>query len=300
MPSAATPAATTKAARCPRPDAASSCDTAAPPSAGLPAWWPRPDGGLQQRLEDFAHFQQVAALAGTYAQYHHWVATLQHHAQQPHTAQGWPVPLLPTQASGSAVTGTPVADVLAPPSATTTPAATPAASSSAALPPAPSGGSSRAAAPARWQSLLDVPLRLECARHVMALLQQQANAGGGAGAAAWARLRQRLDAQGAASSGGAAASGAEPALLGVVRAVEVHLYRAAPSREAYADPLTLQARVAAFVRGRLQQQQQQQQQARGGAPHARRCQRPLQQQQRQQQAPAGEAAGEAALQLPHE
>jgi hypothetical protein len=76
---------------------------------------------------------------------------------------------------------------------------------------------------ARWQSLADVPLRLAVARRVLCL------------------LRVRCGSRVAASPGAA---------LEAVRAVEVALYRGAPSRDAYAEETTLQARVAAYVRER--------------------------------------------------
>jgi hypothetical protein len=78
----------------------------------------------------------------------------------------------------------------------------------------------RAADP-RWQSVADVPQRLEVARAIVRLVHARG-------------LQSLLGA----------------ATLAAARAVEVALYRSAPSRESYLDLATLESRVAAVVRQR--------------------------------------------------
>jgi len=158
-----------------------------------------------------------------------WAASMSfamHYMQQPAMAAAsgcTPV------AAGDTAVGMPVLDVLcqqrgmqqqqqacAPctaPATQTTVMATPEAVSAAAAAAAPTG--------ARWQSVADVPLRLECARAIMRLVQQRG-------------LQSALG----------------DAALSAVRSVEVALYRSAPSRDAYMDLNTLEARMVSLIRQR--------------------------------------------------
>ncbi len=83
----------------------------------------------------------------------------------------------------------------------------------------------------RWQSVADVPLRLACARDILAML-----------AARSAAMAGRT-----ARAGG---GGYRTAALAAVRSVEVELYRSARTREEYLDRQTLPTRVAAYIRSR--------------------------------------------------
>lgn len=73
----------------------------------------------------------------------------------------------------------------------------------------------------RWQNRADLPLRLECARAIMRHLQHHGTS--------------NMD---------------DRTLLLAVRAVEVALYRAAPSRDVYMDFTTLHARLMALLQQR--------------------------------------------------
>lgn len=87
----------------------------------------------------------------------------------------------------------------------------------------------------RWQSVADVPMRLQCAREILVLFCARSAALTGH------------------SNNRQAPAHTPPftqATLAAVRAVEVHLYRTALSREAYMERATLPTRVAQYVRGR--------------------------------------------------